>query len=263
MTPAEEWETWTRIAWLSFVLRFPAQLAAFPKGTSEAKPDRDRFLRYGWELEATERDLSECVNELSLAETLHRGSLALKKFAVVYHTDNFNVRVHKIRENAFTLVALAVGLEPDNRRAGPAIPLIEQIRRGLTKRPIKGFLQATKDFDTNRVVNTAISARHAFVHRYRDEPAKGLAARERYAWLPEPKDDPLAEAVRVLNEKSVDLYIEQQAAHLTALIEPIRVLRRHLFEASVREVLVLAGRRLPRSRFEELKAFIDPFTDLV
>ena len=267
MTPegalVDEWETLSRIAWLSFLLRFPAELAGFPKPSPTRKAGRDRFLRYGWELEATERDLSECVNELDLSVTLHQGNLILKKFAVVYHTDNFNVRVHKVSENAHLLVALAVGLEPAGPRAARDIPLREQIRRALAKRRIPGFLEAVTEFDNNNVVKGAIDARHAFVHRYRDEPTRGLGARERYRWLPEPKDDPLAEAVRLLNETSLDLYATRQVEHLAAAIEPIRGFRRRLFDAASREVLRLGAESLPPNRMDELKASIDPFADPV
>lgn len=259
----EELAEWWRVALLSFGLRFPAELAGFPKASPRHKEDRDRCLRYGWELDATEQDLSKCIRELDLAVTLHQGNLALKKFAVVYHTDNFNVRVHKLRENAYTLVALAVGLNPTDRPAAGDAPLREQIRRALEKRCVPGFREAITDFENNKVIKAAIEARHAFVHRYRDESARGVGARERYAWLPEPKDDPLAEAVRVLDEASIDIYIAQQEDRLAAAIEPIRVLRLRLFDAAAREVLRLGARSLSPARMDELKAFVDPFADLV
>ncbi|MBI2204395.1 MAG: hypothetical protein HYU41_11160 [Candidatus Rokubacteria bacterium] len=256
----EEWEAWPRVALLSFWLRFPAELGQFGKTSEARKAERDRFLRYGLELEATERDLSECVNELSLAcETLYEGNLTLKKFAVVYHTDNFNVRLHKISENAHTLVALTVGLNPGARGPVGGIPLKEQLRRALSKRRILGLSEVMTEFENSDIIRNAIEARHAFVHRYRDEPARGFGARDRYAWLPEPKDDPLAEAVRLLSETGIDLYGKQRAEGLAAAIEPVRTLRRRLFTVAAREVLRLGTGSLAPDRMEELKTYIDPF----
>ena len=53
MTPnggtVEEYETWVRVSFLSFWLRFPEELSGFPKMVVRRKADRDRFLRYGLE----------------------------------------------------------------------------------------------------------------------------------------------------------------------------------------------------------------------
>src|SRR5439155_1172857 len=62
------------------------------------KSKRDSFIRFGVELDVLELDLELTVDELRTAYQVLYGApehLARKKFAVVYHTDNFYVRTHK------------------------------------------------------------------------------------------------------------------------------------------------------------------------
>ena len=94
----------------AFWLRHPeADGHALPATIPEYLQDEFHlFTRYGWELEILEEDLTDCIGEFRMAcEHYYVGPsfLRLKKFAVVYHVDNFYVRVHKLIENVYGLSA--------------------------------------------------------------------------------------------------------------------------------------------------------------
>src|SRR6266850_2325966 len=72
------------------------------------------FIRIGQELCVLEWDLTECLNEFKTGYQLAE-NLTLKKFSVVYHTDNFNARVYKLIEDVEALLALLGGIDPERR----------------------------------------------------------------------------------------------------------------------------------------------------
>src|SRR5689334_14081733 len=101
MRRQDEASLWNMIAGFSFWLRHPSELGSYPRVSPDFIPALDGFLRYGFELEVLEHDLTECINEFSQAcDTLYvePQDLHLRKFSAVYHVDNFHVRVHKFLE---------------------------------------------------------------------------------------------------------------------------------------------------------------------
>jgi hypothetical protein len=88
----------------------------------------------------------------------------------VYHTDNFNMRVHKLMEGVEALLEMIGGRDPRRRP-----PKGEPSRRNFIEALLKGcdlgsILQLLRRFRENRLIKAAIEVRSRFVHSYRDEP---------------------------------------------------------------------------------------------
>src|SRR5438128_9725047 len=130
-----EVETWHGMSFYAFLLRwseaFKTDVSMWSQGL---KSKRDSFIRFGVELDVLELDLKLTVDELRTAyQVLYEAPehLARKKFAVVYHTDNFYVRTHKLLEN---VLALSVGLDLDAKPT-PGMPSRrENLRNALAFR---------------------------------------------------------------------------------------------------------------------------------
>ena len=60
--------------------------------------------------------------------------VARKKFAVAYHTDNFYVRIHKLLENVYGVLALSVGLDLDAKPVPGTSSRREKLRNALALR---------------------------------------------------------------------------------------------------------------------------------
>lgn len=114
-----EADRWQDLAVWAFFLRHPNALKARELSLSDGlQQELARFYRVGEELHVLEYDLTSILFEFKNAyQVLYREpeDLALKKFSIVYHTDNFNVRVHKLIESVEALLALLVDVDPARR----------------------------------------------------------------------------------------------------------------------------------------------------
>jgi len=119
--PDPEADRWYKLAVFGFWLRHPEALEAMPPNLPEGLAGKQAsFRRLGWELALLESDLAYCVHELYTAfEALYADPHVLfrKKFAVVYHIDNFYVRVQKLIDNLYRLAAMVANIEPKPRDA--------------------------------------------------------------------------------------------------------------------------------------------------
>jgi len=203
--------------------------------------DFDAFRRYGYELQVLEHDLTECINEFRLAYDHYYSNpddLELKKFAIVYHTDNFYVRVHKLIENIYRLLGLMVDLIP-TRRPRPGEPsLRESVRSGLRERKLQKIVRLLGSFEGNRWIQEAVKARNLFVHQYREEREWAqLFPQDRFR---EP-EDPIARAIRGIDQATdLDRYAAQKIADLSKTLEVVRDFRDKLFNTSQENVPRLA-----------------------
>ncbi len=149
----EEVVTWRTVAVAYYCLRNPG-FADLPKIDPR---DYTPFLRWGQELDILEHDLTECANEFILSSrSFYReaSELNVRRFVVLYHVDNFNVRLHKLVDNLYRLVSLT-----EEGADLPAYPVLSEVRRRLTE-----FKQAMP-------VRSALDDRKRFVHEYRELPA--------------------------------------------------------------------------------------------
>lgn len=251
---------WVSIAVYGFWLRHPKALDAdspsAPKGLEESA---SQFRRLGNELRVLESDLTQCLNELKTAhEVLYRDPehLALKKFAVVYHADNFYVRVHKLVENVYGLLALMVGLDHSRRPSPGELSRKEPVRRGLERRRFGAIAAALRAFEENRWVKEAVEARNLFVHQYREEPRWPMLAPEGRLREFEGGQDAAGELVRGLEARDLGLYADRKAEELLETLGVIREFRAKLLAILEEEVASLIRTVSPEAK-KRLQAFLD------
>lgn len=251
-------ERWQVTASYAFLLRWPG---AFKERVStwskETKAKLDLFQRLGLELEVLELDLLLTVDELRTAyEVLYAAPehLARKKFAVVYHTDNFYVRTRKLTENVYGLLALSVGLDLDAKPVAGAPSRRQTLSTALTRRGLTNLDTTLRAFEGDRLIREAADARNLFVHRYREEtkwPVLGPASR-----LLEFEDTDETERLirRQLEPPEIDRYAARKAAEFDGIIELVGGLRIKLFEQYLEEILIVLAKEssVVRARWQWL-----------
>lgn len=196
----------------------------------------DRFVRIGQELEILEHDLTECINEFTMAFRVYYSELQdleLKKFAVVYHADNFFVRVHKLVENTYGLLSLMVGLDPARRRRRNEPSLRDDLRGKmrdprLIQQNLGPILVAVTVFENSSAIRRSSKARNLFVHLFREEPKWPMLSPERRFQEPE---DPLARDIRAIEQApQLDEYANEKRQEFVETLEAIRRFRDELFD---------------------------------
>jgi hypothetical protein len=224
---------WILISIFGFLLRYPnvsltAESPASPKGPKKALAE---FGRYGAELRILEDDLTECVNEFQQAyERLYQDpeNLELKKFAVVYHLDNFYVRVHKYVENIYRTLALVVGLDPTRRQRPGELPFRERVRNGLGMRQLAVVSESLRGFEDDKWLKGAVDARNLFVHQYREEPEwPMLHPSDRFL---EPEDSLARDLRRIEQGTDLDRYAARKTDELLKTMRAIRRFRDKLYD---------------------------------
>jgi hypothetical protein len=170
--PDPEADRWYFIAVFGFWLRHREALEAMSPNVPEGLvAEQESFRRLGWELTVLESDLANCIHELYTAfESLYADPHVLfrKKFAVVYHIDNFYVRGHKLMDNTYKLAAQVAGLNWESRPEDRATR--REVRTALDRRRLDSISRCLRTFEENEWIRQAVKARNSFVHLYRDEP---------------------------------------------------------------------------------------------
>lgn len=242
---------WESIATYGFWFRHPKALDAdTPTQPPGLEGEADRFARFGTELHVLEADLADCLNEFATAyETLYAPPqfLPSKKFAIVYHIDNFNVRLHKLREDVYRLLALVVGLNHSERPRRGERPWSDQVKDALHRVGLARVGELLRDFEGDPRVRAAMDDRHRFVHQFREEGEKTLEAPERLRLLTA-EEDPIARGLRWLVEQErIDRYADGRLADSRAVLDSARELRGRLDFELLRQVAESA-RRIPAAR---------------
>ena len=254
-TGAERWLLIARDAfWLSSPHVLDSDHPAEPPGMEEIAA---RFRRCGAQLNVLEHDLTECLNEFKQAyEVLYRPSRAIaqKKFSIVYHTDNFLVRVHKFRESVYRLLALTVGLDHSAKPKGSDSTREVQVANALERRRLPSIAKCVLQFDNNRWITPAIKERNLFVHQFREDAKRPeLDAESRVRDF----EDPVAAEVSAMTDlPAIDHYADRKADDLLRILEAIREFRDSLYEAIEDEVVVIVAKRSPETR-RRLQPFVD------
>lgn len=243
-----EAERWLDLSGFAFFLRHAEELVSTPFRTDESRSEFQRFRRIGQELHILEWDLTQCLNEFKVSyEVVYRAEhLALKKFSIVYHTDNFNVRVHKVNENVEALLALLGGIDP-KRRSRKGEPsrreLVEDALRGDNRR---STLDLIRRFRERPPIKLAIEARNAFVHIYRDEPERDwrggmLAPAARIRDHGSAHDPFEQELRRLVDPPHVDAYADAQADRLLEALQDVWQLRDDLYGVLLGDLAALVA----------------------
>lgn len=250
-----EAERWLDVSEFVFFLCHAEELTSTPFSTANARSAFHRFRRIGQELHILEWDLTQCLNEFKLSyEVNYRAEhLALKKFSIVYHTDNFNVRVHKVNESLEALLALLGRIDPTRRpRKG------EPSRRELVENALKrDHRQATLDlirrFRERPPIKNAIEARNAFVHIYRDEPERDwrggmLVPAARIGDIASAHDPFEKELRRLVDPPHVDAYADAQADRLFEALQDVRQFRDDLYGVLLGDLAALVATQSDEAR---------------
>ena len=163
--------------------------------------------------------------------------LRLKKFAVVYHVDNFYVRVHKLIENVYRLLGQLVDLDP-RRAPAPGEPSFrKQVRDGLDEQRLQPVTKTLRTFEENEWIKKAVRARNLFVHQYREEPEWPMLGPGARLEEPAESEDPFASEVRRIDQATdLDRYAARKADELSRTLEPIRVFREQIFHVLLDEL---------------------------
>lgn len=239
---------WLDVSEFAFFLCHAEGLTSTSFSTASSRSETHRFRRIGQELHILEWDLTQCLNEFKLSyEVNYRAEhLALKKFSIVYHTDNFNVRVHKVNESVEALLALVGGIDPKRRSRKGQPSRRELVEDALKRDNRRAILELIRRFREHPSVKHAIEARNAFVHIYRDEPERdwrgGMltpAARIRYL---ESAHDPFeTELPRIADSPHVDAYADAQADELFAVLQDVRQFRDDLYGVLLGDLAALVA----------------------
>jgi hypothetical protein len=243
---ATELLTWQNMSLYAFLSRHREVLRTDPKTwSSDARATHNALLRYGIELDVLELDLRLTVDELRTAyEVLYAEPrhLARKKFAVVYHIDNFYVRVHKLLEDLHGLLALMVGLAPDAKPTPGSVPRRLSLTRAFDKWGLTRVDARLRRFEDDGAIRAAREARNFFVHRYRDEPK--WPALEPASRLLEFEDTDESERMirRELEPTEIDRYADRKTAEFDRIVELIGTLRADLYEICLREIVTVVSR---------------------
>jgi len=142
----EEVDNWVNLALVSYCLRNPG-FADSPGIDSQGFAP---FLRWGQELDILEYDLAQCGNEFILSSrSFYReaSELNVRKFVILYHVDNFNVRLSKLVDNIHGLVGLT--------EKGADLTVYQTL--GEVRRRLDEFKLAA-------LVRSALRDRNRFVH---------------------------------------------------------------------------------------------------
>src|SRR5438093_10865107 len=226
---------WQEVSFYAFLLaHLPAVAEAWFPLPDLLESKRARFERVGEELWILEWDLAGTLNEFKTGYQLAE-NLNAKKFSIVYHTDNFNMRVYKFMEDVEALLALVGGRDPRRapRKSEPSRR--EFVEALLGEQGLTSILHLLRRFRERSLVKAAIEDRNRFVHSYRDEPDHEWrwwqmlvpAARLRDS---DNSADQLAEELRRLAEPTlVDDYADAKADVLRDTLKEIQEFRDQLY----------------------------------
>jgi hypothetical protein len=198
------------------------------------------FGRVGEELSILAWDLAATLNEFKAGYQL-AGNLNLKKFSIVYHADNFNMRVHKLMEDVNALFEMIGGRDP-RRRPPKGEPSRQDFVEALLKgRDLGSILQLLRRFRENRLIKAAIADRNRFVHSYRDEPDhewrwKMLVPAARLRDYDKTTDQLAHELKRLAEPALVDDYADEKADVLRKTLGDIQGFRDEFYRNVLAEL---------------------------
>jgi hypothetical protein len=253
---------WVEISRIGFWLRHPQFLGAGKDRPEGLAGKLHRFERLGNELAILEYDIAQCINEFLIGYQLlyeRVEDIALKKFSIVYHIDNLYVRVRKLIENVYGMLALTVGLDLGKRVSFG--DKREHVRNAVYRLRLEQVAKTLRDFEDNEHVKQAVEARNLFVHHYREEPKWTILHPESRLRELTPKDT-VGEQVRVMTEAGdLDRYADRRADDARRMLYAIRRVRDRLHEVLTEALSKVVSELAPATR-EQLPPFVDGITGL-
>jgi hypothetical protein len=136
----------------------------------------DLLTEYCLECDAMHEDLDFLLYEMDLSVTrLHETALDERRMALLYHMDNFTLRIAAYREKVFQLVNQVLGLKVDPKNRG----LRDRVRHLLRERGWASIDDLLLRFERDSPIATIVERRHALLHRIAFRPSETLRARRR------------------------------------------------------------------------------------
>lgn len=243
-----EAERWLDISEFAFFLCHAEELNPRPFSKDDSRAEFQRFRRIGQELHILEWDLTECLNEFKLSyEVNYRAEhLALKKFSIVYHTDNFNIRIHKVNENVESVLALLGRIDPKRRSRKGEPSRRERVEQALERHNRRAILDLIRQFRERPPIKHAIEERNAFVHIYRDEPERDwrggmLSPAARIGDHARAQDRFETELRHIVDHPHLDDYADARADELFSALQDVRQLRDDLYFVLLSDLAALVA----------------------
>lgn len=232
---------WQEISFNAFLLgHLPAVAETWFPLPDSLESQRTGFERLGDELWVLEWDLAGTLNEFKTGYQLAQ-TLNAKKFSIVYHTDNFNMRIYKLMEDVEALLALVGGREPRRapRKCEPSRR--EFVEALLKEQGLASILHLLRRFRERPLVKAAIEDRNRFVHSYRDEPDhewrwKMLVPAARLRDYGETADQLAKELKRLAEPALVDDYADAKADVLLDTLREVQEFRDALYGNALAEL---------------------------
>lgn len=234
---------WQELSFYAFLLkRFEAVAATWFPLPDALEKERATFERVGQELWILEWDLAACLNEFKTGYQLAE-NLNAKKFAIVYHTDNFNARVYKLIEDVEALLALLGGRDPKRRPRKGEPSRREFVETFLEDNSRRSILELIRHFRERPLIKAAVNARNLFVHSYRDEPDREwrwnmFVPAARILAYDDSADQIAEELRRMADPPHVDDYADAKADVLLETLQEIQQFRDGLYGTVLADLAV-------------------------
>ncbi len=232
---------WQELSLYAFLLgHLPAVAETWFPLPDSLEAERARFERLGEELWVLEWDLAGTLNQFKTGYQLAE-NINAKKFSIVYHTDNFNMRVYKLMEDVEALLALVGGRDPKRgpRKCEPSRR--EFVETLLKEQGLASILNLLRRFRERPLVKAAITDRNRFVHSYRDEPDhewrwKMLVPAARLRDYDDSADELAQELKRLAEPALVDDYADAKTDLLLDTLREIQQFRDLLYGTALAEI---------------------------
>lgn len=146
------------------------------EASSPDTPGDDLLTEYCLECDAMHEDLDFLLYEMDLSVTrLHETALDDRRMALLYHMDNFTLRIAAYREKVFQLVnqALGFGVDPTDRR------LRDRVYHLLREHGWTSIDDLLLRLEKDSTIATIVDRRHKLLHTLAFRRSETLRARRR------------------------------------------------------------------------------------
>jgi len=143
---------------------------AYPWVFRLLEDDRITFLEYCEELDCLHEDLEFVLFDLQTAiDFSYPEEPYFQRLALIYHTDNVDLRVHAYREKVFKLIDCFLGRD-ENRRDTPGGDFGKRVLDALSHQGLGRVVSLVNKLARDFTISAAVERRNLFVH--------GLAKRD-------------------------------------------------------------------------------------
>lgn len=128
-----------------------------------AEGDRAAFLEYCEELDCLHEDLEFALFDLGTALDFSYDDFYFLRFALIYHVDNVDFRVHAYREKVFKLIDCFLGRD-DRRQDIPGGDFHKKLLDALARRGLGRVVTLLNGLRQDFTISAALDRRNLFVH---------------------------------------------------------------------------------------------------